>query len=271
MSDIKDNKIYKIKRKRQLLGLIKYSRLLCILTNGLTVYACKTYSIDFKAGKLVVPQVSSLKKDYTWYCIEKNGRLLHLDKINYPVLSKFVKHWFPDCYYAKHIREYDSHDGLFLFQKISPAQDFIRRCHDKKVIAGAQSYRTFDKGFNKKTEKFILFTEDNEMPDRPPHAHVCVNINNKEYKGNPLRDEYWAEWYKSIFSVRLIDIQHNKDDEPYKLDNLIVEEEVEKDCYCNMPQKDKEQILFLLNREKTALWCNYLTNVYIENEENKNE
>jgi hypothetical protein len=216
---------------------------------------------DETAARQLLPKMT---KDYTCYMIDDLGRLRHTRRINYSVMKKFVNHWFPNCWYAKHISEYDSHDGLPLFQELSPAQNFIARCRELKIIAMAQPHGTLDENFNWNPKKFVVFTEDNEMPDRLPHAHVCVNINNRQYKGNSLRSVDWADKYKSIFSVRLINSENT---EPYTADNLLVEEEVEKDYYRNMSEKDKTELVSLLNREKSDLWRCYLENMeYEENE-----
>lgn len=261
MQNIDKSKIYKIDSKQQLIEMIKQYPLIRILTNGKTVFA---WEYDVANHDEVRNAFTEITDEFTAYWIDNKGRLLHSIKIDYPVLKKFVNYWFPDCWYGKHIKEYDSHEGLPLFQKLSPAEDFIARCWEFKITAMAQPHGTLDENYKWNPGKFLLFTEDNEMPDRLPHAHVCVNINNKQYKGNPLRSVAWADKYKSIFSVRLIDY---KTAEQYTPDNLIVEEEVEKDCYLNMPESDKTELVRLLNKEKTDLWCHYL----LSNGDDENE
>ena len=89
-----------------------------------------------------------------------------------------------------------------------------------RIIALAQPY------YKSETKKrtFTLFTEDNEVPFRYPHVHVCVAVKNKKYLGVPLRSPYWAEKYKSIFSIR-IKKPKITEKELYTADNLIIEDE----------------------------------------------
>jgi len=258
MQNIDKSKIYKIDSKQQLIEMIKQYPLIRILTNGKTVFA---WEYDVANHDEVRNAFTEITDKFAAYRIDK-GRLLPSVKIDLPIIQKFLNKWFPDCWYGKHIKEYDSHEGLPLFQKLSPSEDFIARCWELKITAMAQPHGTLDENYKWNPGK--LFTEDNEMPDRLPHAHVCVNINNKQYKGNPLRSVAWADKYKSIFSVRLIDYETA---EPYTPDNLIIEDEVEKDCYLNMPESDKTELVRLLNREKADLWCHYL----LSNGDDKNE
>ncbi|MBQ9235400.1 MAG: hypothetical protein IJ184_02925 [Alphaproteobacteria bacterium] len=262
------NDIKRITKRKELVQFIKTKKFIKVLTNGNVVYAWKSNILDMddiNADEIQVRALfPKLTKDYTCYMIDELGRLIHTIRVNYSVMRKFVRRWFPDCWYAKHIREYDSHDGLPLFQELSPAEDFIYRCRELKITSMAAPHGTRDEKFNWNIGKFLLFTEDNEMLDRQPHAHVCVHLNNQQYRGTPLRDINWADRFKSIFSVRLIDYETA---EPYTPDNLIIEDEVEKDCYLNMSDKDKKEIVRLLNRWKLDLWASY----QLSNGDNENE
>lgn len=245
------NDIHKITKRKELIQLIRTERFIKVLTDGNTVYAWKyKYNLDNpNADEIAVrTMLPKLIKDYTCYMIDEQGRLLHTIKINYSVMKKFVNRWFPDCYHAKHIKDYDKHNGLPLFQTLSPAEDYIHRCRKLKIITMAQ--------INEKQKgKFVLFTEDNEMCDKPPHTHVCVNTDNLQYIGLPLRDINWADKYKSIFTVRLINPEF--EEQTYTAENLVVEEEAEKGCYANMQQKDRAEIVRILNRDRLKLWIHY--------------
>ncbi|MBR1604839.1 MAG: hypothetical protein IJ660_01885 [Alphaproteobacteria bacterium] len=252
------NDVKHITKRKELLQFVKTKKFIKVLTNGNAAYVWQSNiwdMDDIKADEKEVRKLlPKLTKDYTCYMIDDIGRLIHTIRVNYSVMKKFVRRWFPDCWYAKRIWEYDSHDGLPLFQKESPTQNYISRCYELKITAMAAPHETRDENFDWNSGKFLLFTEDNKMPDRQPHAHVCVHLNNQQYRWTPLRDASWADRFKSIFSVRLI---NNKTTEPYTSDNLIIEDEVEQDCYFNMSNKDKKEIVKLLNRKKFNLWRSY--------------
>ncbi len=71
-----------------------------IFTNGKDVY---TWNSEFTDHQRARKMLGGLDESYT---IENNGRLLHCVVINYPVLEKFIRTWFPDCWYGFHIKEY---------------------------------------------------------------------------------------------------------------------------------------------------------------------
>ena len=146
--------------------------------------------------------------------------------------------------------------GICLFTNEKPEWASLHHAYNMRIIALAQPY------YKSETKKrtFTLFTEDNEMPFRYPHVHVCVAVKNKKYLGVPLRSLYWAEKYKSIFSIRIKNPKVTEK-ELYTANNLIIEDEVEPDCFKNMSEQEKSELLDLLNCEKFNFWRGYLCNI----------
>lgn len=246
--------IYKIKSRKQLICLIKHCAMLQIFTNGKDVYA---WNSEFTDHQHVREMLGKLDNTYNSYYIENNGRLLHCHTIKYPVLKKFIQTWFPDCWYGSHIKAYDSHDGICLFDEYAP--DYVSLCqaYNMRITSMAQPY--YKRSHPKRI--FTLFTEDNELPFRYPHVHVCVAAKNKKYLGMPLRSSYWAEQYKSIFSIRIKDPKFSNDAQLYTENNLIIEEEIEPHCFANMSEKEKAELLDLLNYSQQMIWINYYNNI----------
>lgn len=245
--------IYKIKSQKQLISLIKHCVMLRIFTNGKDVYAWNSEFTDHQHARKML---GGLDESYNSYTIENNGRLLHCIVINYPVLKNFIQTWFPDCWYGFHVKEYDTHEGICLFTNEKPEWASLHHAYNMRIIVLAQPY------YKSETKKrtFTLFTEDNEMPFRYPHVHVCVATKNKKYLGVPLRSPYWAEKYKSIFSIRIKNPKVTEK-ELYTANNLIIEDEVEPDCFKNMSEQEKSELLDLLNCEKFNFWRGYLCNI----------
>ncbi len=243
--------IIKIKTKQQLITMIQNNEMIHILTNGMIVYA-QVASID-KPNNMI-EQWHVTDSSFVPYMIEKDGRLLHCNAVHYPVLKKFVQKWFPNCYYASHIKEYDDHNGLFLFLEESPERDFIRRCWSLKIISNAQPH------FNlAKKGTFVLFTEGNEPSYEKPHVHVCVSVDNKIYQGAPLRCPHWSAQYKSIFSISLNEPKEN-DSFIYTIDNLIIRDRVEVDCLDKMSLAEKQELIDMLNAEHPRLYWDWMQN-----------
>lgn len=51
-------------------------------------------------------------------------------------------------------------------------------------------------------DTFTYYTLDNEYTSHYPHVHICVNIQNKQWKGKPLHS---GNPLKTVASVRLLD------------------------------------------------------------------
>ena len=129
--------IYKIKSRKQLICLIKHCAMLQIFTNGKDVYA---WNSEFTDHQHVREMLGKLDNTYNSYYIENNGRLLHCHTIKYPILKKFIQTWFPDCWYGSHIKAYDSHDGICLFDEYAP--DYVSLCqaYNMRITSMAQPY-----------------------------------------------------------------------------------------------------------------------------------
>lgn len=103
------NKIYRITNKEQFIQLIKDNPLLRIITNGADVFA---WEYELACHDEVRRLFSEITDDWTGYLID-NGRLLHSVKIDFPVMDKFLRQWFPDS--CERIDEYNRQEGLRLF------------------------------------------------------------------------------------------------------------------------------------------------------------
>lgn len=124
--------------------------------------------------------------------------------------------------------------------------------------------------------KFALFIEDNELPYKEPHVHICVKLKNRKYNGEALRDVYWAQRYKSIISIRLDNpsemltydnVQQDEDDfyQPYNLCTL----DDTNATSSSLTYEELKDICKMLNAHTYNLWNKYQTNQKCELREQK--
>ncbi|MBQ9235402.1 MAG: hypothetical protein IJ184_02935 [Alphaproteobacteria bacterium] len=261
---IDTSQIYKIADKERFIELIKKYPLIRILTNGEDVYA---WDYDIASHDEVRNAFSEITDKFAAYRIDK-GRLIHSVKIDYAVMQKFISRWFPSCYYKDYITEYDKLDGLDLFLNTEPLLNKIELYRQYHLTAIADKIAT--------DGKISLFIEDNELPHLEPHVHICVELTNRKYKGQPLRDVYWAQKYKSIFSIQLKDPSRfltydnvEKDEnEFYRAGYLVFAEDIYEN-FSSMPDVDKDSICTMLNTYKYDLWRKYAANQEHEQNEQK--